>query len=84
MNVSTYFRWRPAFSALPVMSLPGCAAHAQTIGRVGLTDNDLSCQQVVTQQAQQDARLAPQAQRRKEHLTTLFLSKGCKLADVQK
>ncbi|MBC7380028.1 MAG: hypothetical protein H7346_21680 [Burkholderiaceae bacterium] len=25
-----------------------------------------------------------QAQARKEHLTTMFLSRGCKLADVQK
>jgi len=37
----------------------------------------------MAQQAQQNALLGQQAQGRKEHLTGLFLSKGCKLADVQ-
>lgn len=41
-------------------------------------------QQQAALQAQQGALLGQQAQGRKEHLTTLFLSKGCKLADVQK
>ena len=40
-------------------------------------------QQAMAQQAQQNALLGQQAQGRKEHLTGLFLSKGCKLADVQ-
>ncbi len=173
MNALTHFRRRPAFSALLVMTLTAPAVHAQTIERVRMTDNDLSCQQiysetvqmdamvgrasqpvqsaavadsngnsavqvagtvaqvavvhgaarsgfggfgsigggsllggllggvaqqaannnaqqqmanqqVATQQAQQNALLAQQAQGRKEHLTTLFLGKGCKLADVQK
>ncbi len=44
----------------------------------------LANQQVATQQVQQNALLGQQAQGRKEHLTTLFLSKGCKLADIQK
>lgn len=41
-------------------------------------------QQQVALQAQQGAVLAQQAQGRKEHLTTLFLAKGCKLSDIQK
>lgn len=36
------------------------------------------------QQAQQGALLAQQAQGRKEHLTGLFLSKGCKMGELQK
>jgi hypothetical protein len=40
-------------------------------------------QQAMAQQTQQNALLGQQAQGRKEHLTGLFLSKGCKLADVQ-
>lgn len=34
-------------------------------------------------QAQQNALLGQQAQGRKEHLTGMFLSKGCKMSDVQ-
>ncbi|MCZ4313223.1 hypothetical protein O4H66_07390 [Comamonadaceae bacterium G21597-S1] len=41
-------------------------------------------QQQAALQAQQGAVLAQQAQGRKEHLTTMFLSKGCKLGDMQK
>lgn len=41
-------------------------------------------QQLAAQQAQQNALLSQQAQGRKEHLTTLFLGKGCKLADVSR
>ena len=41
-------------------------------------------QQVAAQQAQQNGLLAQQAQGRKEHLTGMFLSKGCKMADIQK
>ncbi len=41
-------------------------------------------QQQNAMQAQQGAVLAQQAQGRKEHLTTMFLSKGCKLGDMQK
>jgi hypothetical protein len=36
------------------------------------------------QAAPRPASMAVQAQARKEHLTTMFLSRGCKLADVQK
>lgn len=43
-----------------------------------------AAQQQAAMQAQQGAVLAQQAQGRKEHLTTLFLSKGCKLSDIQK
>jgi hypothetical protein len=35
-------------------------------------------------QNQQGAALAQQAQGRKEHLTGVFLSKGCKMGDIQK
>ena len=41
-------------------------------------------QQAAAQQAQQNGLLAQQAQGRKEHLTGMFLSKGCKMADIQK
>lgn len=41
-------------------------------------------QQQAALQAQQGAVLAQQAQGRKEHLTTMFLSKGCKLGDMQR
>lgn len=41
-------------------------------------------QQQTALQAQQGAVLAQQAQGRKEHLTTMFLSKGCKLGDMQR
>lgn len=41
-------------------------------------------QQQAAMQSQQAALMAQQAQGRKEHLTTLFLSKGCKLGDMQK
>jgi hypothetical protein len=34
-------------------------------------------------QAQQNGLMGQQAQARKEHLTSLFLSKGCKMSDVQ-
>lgn len=34
--------------------------------------------------AQQNAQLAQQAQGRKDHLTSLFLSRGCKMSDIQK
>ena len=35
-------------------------------------------------QASQNAMLSQQAQGRKEHLTGLFLGKGCKMSDIQK
>ncbi len=38
----------------------------------------------VAPQAPQAGNIAAQAQGRKEHLTTMFLSRGCKLADVQR
>lgn len=41
-------------------------------------------QQQASLQVQQGALMAQQAQARKEHLTTLFLSKGCKLGDMQR
>jgi hypothetical protein len=41
-------------------------------------------QQVAVQQAQQNGQLEQQAQGRKEHLTGMFLSRGCKMADIQK
>jgi hypothetical protein len=173
VNVLPHFRRRSVFFALLLAALAGSAVQAQTIDRVRMTDNDLSCQQIYTetvqmdgvvarasqpaqpvavvdpnnnaatqvagavaqvavvqsaarggfggfgniggaslfggllggvaqqaannnaqqqmanqqvaaQQTQQNALLGQQAQGRKEHLTTLFLSKGCKLADVQR
>ena len=43
-----------------------------------------AAQQAAAAQAQQGALQSQQAQGRKEHLTGLFLSKGCKMADIQK
>jgi hypothetical protein len=43
-----------------------------------------AAQQSGALQAQQNAVLMQQAQGRKEHLTTVFLSKGCKMSDVAK
>ena len=39
-----------------------------------MADNDLNCQQIYGQQAHA----------RKDHLTSMFLSKGCKMGDIQK
>ncbi|RYF44257.1 MAG: hypothetical protein EOO25_00320 [Comamonadaceae bacterium] len=43
-----------------------------------------AAQQTAALQAQQNAVISQQAQGRKEHLTTVFLSKGCKMGDVAK
>lgn len=43
-----------------------------------------AAQQSGALQAQQNAVLMQQAQGRKEHLTTVFLSKGCKMGDIAK
>lgn len=43
-----------------------------------------AAQQAAAQQAQQNALLGQQAQGRKEHLTGLFLSKGCKMSEIQR
>lgn len=60
--------------------LGGAAQQAATAN----AQQQAMAQQQAAMQAQQGALLAQQAQGRKEHLTTLFLSKGCKLADMQK
>ncbi len=41
-----------------------------------------AAQQAAAQQAQQNALLGQQAQGRKEHMTGVFLAKGCKMADI--
>ncbi len=43
-----------------------------------------AAQQAAAQQAQQNALLGQQAQGRKEHLTGVFLAKGCKMSDIQR
>lgn len=43
-----------------------------------------AAQQQAAAQQQQNALVGQQAQGRKDHLTGLFLSKGCKMSDVQK
>ncbi len=43
-----------------------------------------AAQQQAAQAQQNNALVAQQAQGRKEHLTGMFLSKGCKMSDVQK
>ncbi|MES2912483.1 MAG: hypothetical protein V4718_13885 [Pseudomonadota bacterium] len=43
-----------------------------------------AAQQQAAQAQQNNALMAQQAQGRKEHLTGMFLSKGCKMSDVQK
>jgi len=58
--------------------LGGAAQQAATAN----AQQQASAQQQNAMQAQQVALLAQQAQGRKEHLTTLFLSKGCKVGDM--
>lgn len=50
------------------------------------TAQQMAQQQAVQQAGQQqaNAQLAQQAQGRKDHLTGLFLSKGCKMSEIQK
>lgn len=60
--------------------LGGAAQQAATAN----AQQQAMAQQQAAMQAQQGALLAQQAQGRKEHLTTLFLSRGCKLGDMQK
>lgn len=60
--------------------LGGAAQQAATAN----TQQQAVAQQQVALQAQQGAVLAQQAQGRKEHLTTMFLSKGCKLGDMRR
>ena len=60
--------------------LGGAAQQAATTN----AQQQAATQQQAAQQAQQGALLAQQAQGRKEHLTTMFLSRGCKLGDMQK
>ncbi len=43
-----------------------------------------AAQQAAAQQGQQNAMLGQQAQGRKEHLTGVFLAKGCKMSDIQR
>lgn len=43
-----------------------------------------AAQQAAAQQQQQNALLGQQAQGRKEHLTGVFLAKGCKMSDIQR
>jgi hypothetical protein len=43
-----------------------------------------AAQQTAALQTQQNAVLSQQAQGRKEHLTTVFLAKGCKMSEVAK
>lgn len=43
-----------------------------------------AAQQAAAAQAQQNAALAQQAQGRKEHLTGVFLAKGCKMSEIQR
>jgi len=68
----------------------GGSLHGGLLGGVAqqaATNNaqqQMANQQAAAQQAQQNGLLAQQAQGRKEHLTGMFLSKGCKMADIQK
>lgn len=43
-----------------------------------------AAQQAAAQQQQQNALVGQQAQGRKEHLTGVFLAKGCKMSDIQR
>ncbi|RYX96646.1 MAG: hypothetical protein EOO28_06985 [Comamonadaceae bacterium] len=61
------------------------AATAQQASQQAVAQQQaLAAQQNGVLQAQQNAALMQQAQGRKEHLTTLFLSKGCKMGDLAK
>jgi len=53
------------------------AANQQTANNAAAQQQTAAVQQSIAMQAQQ-------AQGRKEHLTSLFLSKGCKMSDIQK
>ena len=48
------------------------------------SQQDAAAQQAAAQAAQRGALLGQQAQGRKEHLTGLFLSKGCRMSDIQR
>ena len=50
----------------------------------GLNPGAPKAQANAAAQASQNAMLSQQAQGRKEHLTGLFLGKGCKMSDIQK
>lgn len=59
------------------------AATAQQASQQAVAQQQaLAAQQNGVLQAQQNAALMQQAQGRKEHLTSLFLSKGCKMGDL--
>ena len=61
------------------------AATAQQASQQAVAQQQaMAAQQNGVLQAQQNAALMQQAQGRKEHLTTLFLSKGCKMGDLAK
>lgn len=80
----------PAFNiaALAVGALLAATAQAQTIERMKLTDGELSCGQLMDEAKTMDLlasanpALGQQAAARKEHLTGMFLRKGCKVSSL--
>ena len=62
MYVSKISGRRPLVSIAFAAALVGAGVQAQTIERVRMTDNDLSCQQIYTESLQMDAVVARAAQ----------------------
>ena len=65
-------------------SLLGGAAKIAQGSAAQQAATNAAAQQKVAADNQAMAQVAGQAQARKDHVTSLFLSKGCKLSDVQK
>ena len=64
--------------------LGGLAGQAAQQGAAQQAAAQQQAQANAAAQASQNAMLSQQAQGRKEHLTGLFLGKGCKMSDIQK
>lgn len=62
MKFSTFTARSSALAVAVALTLPGAVVHAQTIERVRMTDNDLSCQQIYDETVQMDAVVARASQ----------------------
>ncbi len=71
-----------AFSSLG--SLIGGAAKMAQGSAAQQAATEAVAQQKAAAEQQAKAQMTGQAQARKEHVTSLFLSKGCKMSDIQK
>lgn len=86
MNTTT-IRIRYAASAAMLLCV-ALAPSAQTIERMKLTDGELTCEQMLNEAKMMDMlatanpAVASQAMGRKEHLTGMFLKKGCRVSSA--